>query len=81
MTKLDEKKQKNRDQSANPHSLISPFCIFAHCKLYYLSLIHTEFHCSRDLVSVAEQTGLSPAWSQTPKTGSKVIKHFYVQLN
>ena len=62
MTKLDFDAYEGVDQPAQPCSLISVFVTrsLESCNMANFILL---------LVSVAEQAGLSPTWSETPKTG------------
>ena len=67
---LNERKptnNKDADQPAHSHSLISPFVIRS------LNSTITKLATCRVsaiwLLSVAEQTGLSLTWPETPKTG------------
>ena len=73
------KAQISADQPAHPRSLISTFVVRCLDSTKPLVVI---FDISRlELVSVAEQSGLSPTWSQTPKTGFLMtrLKYYYVR--
>ena len=63
---------KGADQSAHPHSLISAFLV--HCLDSIIPLLVIAKIARLQLVSVAEQAGLSLTWSQTPKTGFLVTR-------
>ena len=58
---------KGADQPVHPRSLISTFAV--RCLDSILSLISIPAY------SLAEQTGLSLTWSNTPKTGFLVEAH------
>ena len=65
------------DQPAHPCSLISPFVI---CLLEsIISKLATSKILIFQLVSVAEETGLSPTLSETPKTGFLASRPIYFQ--
>ena len=58
---------KGADQPAHPRSLISAFVVrFLDSIIPLVSLSEIS---RLSLASEAEQAGLSPTWSQTPKTG------------
>ena len=61
---------KGADQPAHPCGLISAFVV--PCIGSIISLLAIA-EISRLAVSVAEQSSLSHAWSQTPKTGFLVM--------
>ena len=68
---------KGTDQPAHPRRLISAFvvrCLDSIMPILAISKV------SRHLASVAEQTGLSLAWSQTLKTGFLVTRRIWSQL-
>ena len=56
---------KGADQPAHPRSLISAFVV--RCLDSVMSLVSVTKISSLMLASVAEQTGLSPNWSETPE--------------
>ena len=56
---------KNADQPAHPHSLISTFVI--RCLPSIISILAKCKISGLYLASVAEQAGLSHTWSQTPE--------------
>ena len=58
---------KGADQPAHPRSLISAFIV--HCLDSIISLLAIAKISRLNVVSVAEQAGLSLTWSQPPKTG------------
>ena len=58
---------KGADQPAHPRSLISAFVV--RCLDSIIPLLAKSKISRLQLVSVAEQVGLCPTWSQTPKTG------------
>ena len=58
---------KGTDQPVHPCSLISTFVV--RCLDSIIPLVSLSKISSLLLVSVAEQTGLSLTWSETPKTG------------
>ena len=59
--------QRRRSTCADPRNLISVFVI--HCLDSIIYLVATSEISCLQLASVAEQAALSPAWSQTLKTG------------
>ena len=67
---------KDVDQPAHPRSLISIFVI--RCLDSIIPLVSIYEILSLQLVSVAEQTGLSLPWSETPKTGFLVARLKYI---
>ena len=67
---------KDADQPAHPHSLISAFVI--HCLDSIIPLVSIPKISSLWLASVAEQAGLSLTWSQTPEDRfSRDMAHMY----
>ena len=69
---------KEADQSAHPHSLISTFVVPS---LDSIIPVVNKYQISRlKLVSVPEQTGLSLTWSHTPKTGFLMAGLTYICL-
>ena len=58
---------KGANQPAHPHSLINTFDF--RCLDSIIPLVSMSKILSLCLASVAAQAGLSPTWSQTPKTG------------
>ena len=56
---------KGADQPAHPHSLISAFVV--RCLYSVMSLVSVTKISSIMLASVAEQTIMSPTWSDTPE--------------
>ena len=66
---------KEADQSAHPHSLISVFIIRFLCSM--LPLVSLSGIASLQLVSVAEQAGLSITWSHTTEDMvSRDVAHY-----
>ena len=63
---------KGADQPAHPRSLISTPVV--RCLDSIIPLVSISEVSSLSLASVAEQTGLSITWSQTPKTGFLVTR-------
>ena len=63
---------KGADQPAHPHSLISTFVV--HCLDRIISTLAISIISRLQLVSEAEQAGLSLIWSETPKTGFLVTR-------
>ena len=66
---------KGADQPAHSCSLISAFAV--HCLDSVIPLLAIDEISRLQLVSVAEQAGLSLTWSQIPKTGFLVMRLKY----
>ena len=62
-------------QLAHPRSMISAFAV--RCLDSIVPLLAISKHSRLKLTSIAEQTGLSLTWSQTPKTGFLVTRLKY----
>ena len=68
---------KGADQTAHPRSLISALVV--HCLDSVMSLVSVAEISSLMLSSVAEQAGLSLAWSETPEdTFCRVVAQLIV---
>ena len=67
---------KVADQPAHPRSLISAFVV--RCLESIIPLLAIADISLPQLISVAEQAGLSLTWSQPPKTGFLVTWHICV---
>ena len=63
---------KGADQPAHPRSLSSTFVV--RCLDSIIPLVTISEISSLCLASVAAQAGLSLQWSQTPKTGSLMMR-------
>ena len=63
--------KKGADQPAHPRSLISTFVV--RCLDSILSLVSILKISCLQLASVAEQTGLSFTWTETPKRFSRDV--------
>ena len=73
----DVKPQHNQPTKAHPRSLISAFVV--HCLDSVMSLVSVAEISSLMLSSVAEQAGLSLAWSETPEdTFCRVVAQLIV---
>ena len=68
---------KGANQPADPRSLFSAFGFCCLNSIISLVSIHVPTISRLYLVDVAEQTGLSLTWSQTPKTGFLVTRLIY----
>ena len=69
---------KGADQPAHPHSLISTFVV--QCLDSMMPLVSISKISSLQLVSVAEQAGLSLTWWETSKTGFLATRLISIHL-
>ena len=69
---------KGADQPAHLHSLISAFVF--HCLDSIIPTLSKSVISSLYLVSLAEQPGLSPTWSEIPKTDFLVTGYILVAV-
>ena len=71
--------KKGADQPVHPRSLISTFVV--RCLISMISLVSMLAISRLKLAFVAKQAGLSPTWSNIPKTGFLVTGLNFITIS